>query len=302
MSLESQGTGENKSGFFSGLFAYLLWGIFPIYFKILEHIPAFEVLLHRIVWSVPFTLIIIFLRRQWRDVVRILKSVKTLILLTCSAIALSINWLVYIWAIQIDQIFQGSLGYYINPLLYVLVGVLFFKETLSRLQTLAVGLATLGVLALTVYGGQIPLISLCLAISFTTYGVIRKYVDVGALPGLFVETLIVFTPAFACMVWLNYTGEFKFEAETLNYKLWLLAAGPITVIPLVAFAFAARRITLAMLGFLQFIAPTLQFICGLFYGEAFSTAHAICFGLVWGAVVIFSWDSFSNSKASKLGV
>lgn len=293
---EKQPYSTDNSGLWSGVTAYVIWGVFPIYFKITQEIPAMEILVHRIIWSVPFGLLILLFRRQIKDVLSALKKPKTLVLLALASIALSANWGVYIWAVQQDQIFQGSLGYYINPLMYVLVGVLFFGDKLSRYQGLAVALAAIGVLILTVYGGKFPAIALFLGVSFTCYGVIRKQVDIGAMPGLFIETVILLLPAIAYMYWLSQNGEFRFPGADMNMKALLIFAGPMTVLPLLAFAYAARRLTLSMLGFLQYIGPTLQFACALYYGEEFTIAHAICFGCIWTAVAIFSWDTWRNRE------
>ena len=291
---------ENKNaGLFAGILAYFIWGLFPIYFKLTEAVTPMEILAHRIVWSVPFGFLILVFRKQVAEALGVFRQPRKLGLLALAAIALSANWGVYIWAIQQDQIFQGSLGYYINPLMYVLVGVIFFGERLSRFQAIAAGLAAIGVLILTIYGGTFPAISLFLAASFTTYGVIRKQVDIGAMPGLFVETLVLLPAGLGYMYWLHLSGAFDFAGAEIDMKLLLLAAGPITVIPLLAFAFAARRLTLTMLGFLQYIGPTLQFACGVYYGEAFTSAHAWCFGLIWLAVALFSWDAWRQSEHRK---
>ncbi len=284
---------ENANqGLLAGVFAYTFWGLFPVYFKLTESISAPEILAHRIVWSVPFGLLIILFRKQIKDVLTALKSARMVGFLTLAALALSINWLIYIWAIQEDQIFQGSLGYYINPLLYVLVGVVFLGEKLSRLQGWAVALAALGVLILTVYGGVFPAISLALAVSFTIYGVIRKQLVIGAMPGLFIETLVLFVPGLVFLFWLRSQGQLGFGDAGTTMNLLLLAAGPITVIPLLAFATAARKLRLSTLGILQYIGPTLQFACGVYYGEAFTLAHALCFTCIWVAVGLFSWDAW----------
>lgn len=288
---------DSRAGLISGLSAYFMWGLFPIYFVATKAVPAMEILSHRIIWSLPFGLLILIFRRQIGDVVRALKDFKTLALLALASISLAANWGAYIYAIQIEQIFQGSLGYYINPLLYVLVAVVFFGERLNRYQAIAVALACLGVLALTIYGGQFPVISIFLAISFTAYGVLRKLIDVGAMPGLFVEVLVLLVPALIYVGYLSQTGTLVFGTDaTLS---WLMvAAGPITVLPLVAFAYAARHIRLSTLGILQFVGPTMQFACGLYFGEPFTSAHAICFGLIWLGVIIFAWNSVQQSRAS----
>lgn len=287
---------DSAAGVVSGIAAYTIWGLFPIYFVLTKSINSLEILGHRIIWAVPFGLLIILMRRQIKDVIAALKDRKTLLLLMLAAIALSINWGVYIWAVQNENIFQGSLGYYINPLMYVLVGVLFFNEGLSRFQGLAVIFAAIGVLILTLYGGQFPYIALILAVSFTLYGVIRSQVDIGAMPGLFIETILLFPVAIIYVYWLDANGNLEFTSTTNHLKGLLVLAGPITVIPLLAFSYGARRLRLSTLGFLQYIGPTLQFFCALYYGEPFRAAHAACFAFIWAAVILFSWDMWRNTR------
>ncbi len=297
MSPKTQSTPNNSgdnSGLWAGVIAYVIWGVFPIYFKITESIPAMEILTHRIIWSIPFGLLVLLFRHQIKDVLKALKNKKTIFLLLLSSIAMSANWGVFIWAVQEGQIFQGSLGYYINPLMYVMVGVIFFGDKLSRLQGFAVVLAAIGVLILTFYGGKFPAISIFLAISFTIYGVIRKQVNIGAMPGLFIETSILLLPALAYMFWLNQNGQFAFASAPTDMQALLIFAGPMTVLPLVAFAYAARKLTLTVLGFLQYIGPTLQFICAMYYGEPFTAAYAWCFGFIWVAVGLFSWSAWKQ--------
>lgn len=284
---------DSRAGLVSGMAAYFMWGLFPIYFVLTKAIPAPEILAHRILWSIPFGLLILVFRKQIGETVRAIKSRRTLGLLALASISLAANWGVFIYAIQIDQIFQASLGYYINPLIYVLVAVLFFKERLSRLKGVAIALACAGVLVLTVYGGQFPAISLFLAASFTVYGVLRKLIDVGAMPGLFVEVLVLLLPALFYLGWLFQTEQLAFGTN-LRINLLMILAGPITVLPLLAFAFAARRIRLSTLGILQFIGPTMQFLCGVYFGEPFTTAHAICFALIWIGVTVFAYDGYRN--------
>lgn len=271
--------------------AYTFWGAFPIYFKITEAVGPVEILAHRIVWSLPFALILIAMRRQWAELKRAIKIPKLLALLSLAAIALSINWGVYIWAVQNEQIFQGSLGYFINPLVFVLIGVLFFREKLSKLQFLSVLLACLGVSILTIYGGVFPYISLILAASFGLYGVIRKHAVIGAIPGLVIETAILFIPAAVFLAWLKTQGNLSFGTSPGMSGL-LLLAGPLTVLPLWAFAVAARRLKLSTLGMLQYIGPTGQFMLALYYGESFTTAHAWCFGFIWLGILIYSFDAY----------
>ena len=213
-----------------------------------------------------------------------------------SAICITINWFIYIWAVQNERIFESSLGYYINPLMYVLVGVLFFGERLRFLQLAAVVLAGIGVLFLTISGSAFPWVAISLAVFFTAYGVIRKQVAIGAMPGLFVETTLLFPIAIVWLVWLVLAGQASFGTHDLTMAALLISAGPITVVPLLLFAVAARRLTLTTLGFMQFLAPTLQFLTGLYYGETLTTPHLVCFGFVWVAVALFSIDAITRSR------
>jgi len=283
---------EHKhAGLIAGIIAYVMWGFFPVYFKITGETSPLEILAHRVVWGLPFAGLIILLRKQWALVWQILTNPKTLTALTFAGIVIAFNWGLYIWAIQQNQIFQASLGYYINPLMFVLVGVISFGEKLSRLQLAAVALAVIGVLILTIYGGQFPWIALCLAVSFTAYGVIRKSTVVGAMPGLFVELMVLFLPALAFLIWLYMQGEMVFLKNGLGFDSLLILAGPLTVLPLVAFAFAARRLRLSTIGFLQFIGPSLQFLMGVLYGEKLTTGVFLCFAFIWTAAAVFAWDA-----------
>ena len=284
---------ELRLGLIAGIMAYTFWGAFPIYFKITEAVGLLEILAHRIVWSLPFALIIIALRRQWTELKRALRTPRLVGLLALAAIALSLNWGVYIYAVQNDQIFQGSLGYFINPLMYVVVGVLFFDEKLSKLQSLSVLLALIGVAILTVYGGVFPYISLILAMSFAIYGIIRKQAVVGAIPGLVIETAVLFIPAAAFLIYLGTQSTLSFGSSAGITGL-LLLAGPLTVLPLWAFAIAARKLKLSTLGMLQYIGPTGQFILALYYGESFTIAHAWCFGFIWIGILIYSFDAYRS--------
>jgi len=286
---------EVRLGLIAGIVAYTFWGAFPIYFKITQAVGPLEILAHRIVWSLPFALIIILMRRQWGELKRAIKIPRLIGLLTLAALALAVNWGVYIWAVQNEQIFQGSLGYFINPLMYVLVGVIFFKEKLSKLQSLSVVLALIGVSILTIYGGVFPYIALILASSFAVYGVIRKQAVVGAIPGLVIETAVLFLPAAAFLIWLGTKSTLSFGSAPGITGL-LLLAGPVTVLPLWAFAIAARKLKLSTLGMLQYIGPTGQFVLALYYGESFTTAHAWCFGFIWIGIFIYSFDAYRGRE------
>ena len=291
---------DARDGVVAGLIAYTIWGVLPVYFKLVATVTPLEVLLHRVIWAVPFGALIIHLRRQWPEVRRALTHRGMLFWLATSALFIAVNWFVYIVAVQKDQVFQASLGYYINPLVYVLVGVLFLGERLRPLQVGAVILAAIGVSVLTFSGGKLPAIALTLAFSFTVYGVIRKKVVIGGMPGLFVETVILSPFALACIVWLAVTGKAAFGSGQAPIDALLLAAGPLTVVPLLCFALAARRLTLTSLGFMQFIAPTLQFCVGLWYGEVLTPPHLVCFGCIWTAVILFSTDAVRRNRRRSL--
>ncbi|HWM27335.1 MAG TPA: EamA family transporter RarD [Woeseiaceae bacterium] len=294
------GDDRTRDGVVTAFIAYTIWGFLPIYFKVIDAVPALEVLTHRIVWAVPFGALIILARRQWSEVWRAMVHRRTLALLALAAVFIAINWLVYIMAVQRGQIFQASLGYYINPLMYVVIGVFVFRERLRAFQTTAVILAALGVAVLTASGGELPIISLTLAVSFTTYGVIRSRVAVGGMPGLFVETLILLPPSLAYLVWLMRTDASFFRLEDPAMMGGLMLAGPLTVVPLLCFALAARRLRLSTIGIMQFIAPTLQFLVGVAYGEELTLPHSICFTLIWVAVILFSWDAWRSTRRPAL--
>jgi chloramphenicol-sensitive protein RarD len=283
---------RTREGLLTALIAYTLWGFLPIYFKVVQTVPATEVLAHRVLWAVPFGLPIVLLRRQWPEVVRAFRSARTFGLLTLAALVIALNWLVYIWAVQNALIFQASLGYYINPLMYVLVGVYVFGERLRRLQSGAIVLAALGVAVLTLSGGEFPLIALTLATTFTIYGTIRSRLAIGGMPGLFIETLVLLPAAGAYLLWLAGNGEIVFASGDWSMSGTLMLAGPFTVMPLLCFALAARRLSLSAIGVMQFIAPSLQFLVGLAYGEVLTVPHIICFALIWTAVSLFSWDAW----------
>lgn len=283
------------------LIAYLVWGVLPVYFKLVGSVAPLEVLAHRIIWAVPFGAVIILARRQGGEVWRALTHPRMLAFLTISAVMIALNWLIYIFAVQHGQIFQASLGYYINPLMYVVVGVVFLGEKLRRFQLIAVVLAAIGVTILTFIGGQIPWIALSLALLFTIYGVIRKQIAIGGMPGLFVETLVLLPLAMVYWVWLMSIGGAAFSSSDPYLSFLLMLAGPITVLPLLFFVLAARRLPFSLIGFLQFIAPTLQFLMGLVYGEVLTLAHVLCFGLIWIAVAFFVVDAWkAGAQASQV--
>ncbi len=287
---------QARDGIISALIAYLMWGVLPLYFILVKDVSSLEVLVHRVIWAVPFGALIIYLRKQWPEVRRALTHPRMLLYLSISALLIAGNWLVYIWAVQSDQIFQASLGYYINPLLFAVVGVFLLGEKLRSAQIAAVIIAAVGVGILTFSGGELPAIALFLGTSFTIYGVIRKKVVIGGMPGLFIETLVLLPAAAIYLVYLLLQGQAVFATEGLGRSMILVLAGPITVVPLLFFALAARRLRLATVGMMQFIAPTIQFLIGVIYGEQLTTAHLLCFGCIWAAVLLFSWNAWRSNR------
>lgn len=278
------------------MIAYTLWGFLPIYFKLVDSVTSSEVVAHRIIWAIPFGALIIAVRGQWPEIRRALTHRQMMLWLLTTAMLIAINWYVYVFAVQTGRIFQASLGYYINPLIFVLAGVVFFAERLGPLQKSAVLLAAVGVGVLTISGGEFPWIALVIGTTFAMYGVIRKRVVIGAMPGLFLETAILLPFALAYLSYLAAIGQAGFIAQGAGIAGLLLLAGPFTVVPLVLFSVAARRVTLTTLGFMQFIGPSLQFMTGIYYGEQLTPPRIICFLCIWAAVVLFVTDALRKNK------
>lgn len=287
---------ERRTGSLYALAAFGFWGLTPIYYKLLPHVPPVEVLAHRVVWSVVFGALFVTLVRAWPAVRAALADPPTLRALALTAALVSTNWLIYIYAIVNDQVMSTSLGYYINPLVNVLLGMLFLGERLGRGRTLAVALAAMGTASLAVELGGLPWISLTLAFSFAFYGLIRKRLGLPAMAALFVETLLVAPLALLALGWFAAQGEATFGSDTRT-TLLLILAGPVTLLPLLWFAEAARRLPLITVGFFQYLAPTLTFLLAtLVYGEAFTTAWAITFAFIWSGLAVFSIDSLRTRE------
>lgn len=290
--------GERRLGLICGIVAYAIWGLFPLYLRELPPAGALEIVAHRIAWSVPFGALVLSLRGQWRETFAALKQPRIVLLLALSAVLISANWLVYVWAVANERVLQASLGYYINPLLFIAAGVFVLKERLTLAQGVAVALAAAGVAALIIGAGVFPWPSFILAASFTAYGYVRKTTPVGAMPGLFIETLLLAPFAIATLAYLDQSGAMSFGQHGARLDLLLVAAGPMTVGPLVLFALAARRLSLTTIGFLQYIGPTGQLLLGIHFGEAFTLAHGVCFGLIWSALALTSLDALRRNRAT----
>jgi len=295
---------ENRfSGSFFALGAFLIWGMFPLYFKTVAEVPAFEMLAHRAIWVMLTLLPIILALGWWKRVRIIFKDSLTLKYMLASTFLLSVNWLIFIWAIANNFVLQSSLGYYINPLVNVLLGVVIMKERLRKLQWTAVMLAFTGVIVMTTMIGEVPWISIALGITFAIYGLLRKKAPVEAMPGLFAETALVAPIAFAYIVWLWLGAENSAPVvmlENTSLLLLVIASGGITAVPLIFFAAAARRLPLSMLGFFQYITPTGHFILAVYvFNEPFTDGHLVSFALIWLALVLYTTDLIQASRVPK---
>jgi chloramphenicol-sensitive protein RarD len=277
--------------------AFLIWGLSPLYWRLLMAVPPFEIILHRIVWSLALLLPLVLISGQARDLARVLRRPRMLLLLCFTALLVAANWLIYIWAVNNGFVLQASLGYYINPLVNVMLGMVFLGERLSRRQGWAVGLAALGVAIQTIDLGTIPWISLALAFSFGIYGLIRKMAAVEALVGLTVETLVLSVPAVGILVHLDLTGRGAFASNGPAMDLILVGAAFVTAVPLLLFNIGARRIHLATVGLLQYIAPSGMFLLAvLCFREPVAPLRWVTFGLIWTALGLYTAELTALAK------
>jgi chloramphenicol-sensitive protein RarD len=287
-----------SKGILYGIGAYVCWGFFPIYWKSLRQVPATQLIGHRILWSFLLLFVVILFSRQW-DEFRKTINFKVIRVYSIAAVLIGINWLVYVWAVNANYIVETSLGYFINPLLSVLLGVIFLKERLRIAQWIPVILASIGVAYLSYVYGRLPYIALTLSVSFGLYGLVKKISPLGSLHGLTVETGILCLPALVYLIFVESNGTGAFLHTGLTSGLLMIGAGVVTTIPLLMFATAARLIPLWVVGLLQYIAPTLQFLIGVFiYKEPFSHEQLIGFGIVWTALIIFLVENYLATRSS----
>ena len=280
--------------------AYVLWGLFVVYFKSVKHVPATEILAHRVVWAVPFCALLLAITGRMGNFTALLRSRAAWRALGFSAVLISINWLAFVWAVANNHVIEASLGYFINPLFSIVLGMIFLGERLRRTQWLAVALAAVGAGYLTVVEGA-PVVAFTVAITFGLYGLVRKKAHPGPLAGLMFETTLLLPFAIGYLVYLQVSTKHQlaFVEDGLVTSVLLFAAGAITCTPLLLFAMGAKKLPLSTMGFLQFITPTLQFAMGLLYGEPFPITRAISFALIWAGVVVFIIDLVRQSKRRK---
>ncbi len=290
-----------RAGLLLGLGAYLLWGVLPLYFKAVDHVASTEIVAHRILWSLLFLALLATLLGKWPAIRTALATPRVLMTLMLTSLLIGANWLIWIYSVVSGHVLEGSLGYYLNPLVNVLFGVFLLKEKLTRAQVFAVFLAAAGVAVLAAGAGGAIWISLSLAFSFATYGFLRKVAPVDSLEGLTIETALLTPLALGWVLWLQAGGGAAFLAGDARTDLLLIAAGAVTAVPLLLFTAAARRLAYSTLGFLQYIAPSLQFLLAvLAFGEPFGLAHAICFGAIWTALLIFAFEGVRMSAKARV--
>jgi chloramphenicol-sensitive protein RarD len=282
-----------NKGILAGIGAYALWGVLPIYWKLLHEVPAAQIIGHRIVWSFALLALYVFISGQWQKFRSTAFQGRTIGIYSIAAVLLSLNWLIYIWGVNAGFIVETSLGYFINPLFSVLLGVIFLRERLRPLQWIPVTLAAVGVIYLAIAYGRLPWIALSLAFTFSIYGLVKKLSPLGSLYGLTLETGIVFPLALLYLSFVGLSGSGAFWHNSTGIDILLMSTGLVTPIPLLMFASAAKQIPLTVVGLLQYIAPTMQFLIGvLIYKEPFDTSHLIGFGFVWVALIIFAIENY----------
>jgi chloramphenicol-sensitive protein RarD len=283
---------EAFSGVICGTSAFLIWGLSPLFWKVLAGVPAFELLMHRVVWSFLFLAVLLIVQGRWDQFSAAVTHRKTLLVLFVTTLFVSCNWFLYIWSVNNGYVLQASLGYYINPLVNVVLGVIVLRERLRPLQLLAVMLAGVGVVYLTVSYGVFPWISLTLALTFGVYGLLRKVSPVGSLEGLCVETLIISVPALVYLVAIDIDGSGAFMSISIKTDIFLAGTALLTGLPLLLFNLGAKRLNLSTVGFLQYLAPSTMFVLAIFvFHEPISKAQIVSFGFVWAALGIYSTDT-----------
>ena len=288
----SQPAREDRSGLIAGIAAFATWGLIPVYWKLLSDIPASEILAHRFVWTTTFLIGLLSFQQRWPEVRQATRSRRALLYCFASGLAISVNWLFFIWAVNVGRVIETSLGYFMTPLINVLFGATFLRERLTRWQLISVLLALVGVLNLTLGYGKFPWLALTLCISFGLYGLLRKKSGVRPIPGLFLETALLTPIAAGYLIYLERAGPSTLSAASWSFVLLLVSTGVVTGLPLVWFGHAARHLRMTTVGFLQYLSPSCSFFLGVFlYHEPFTRAHLITFIFIWVALVIFTAEA-----------
>ncbi|MBO1038995.1 EamA family transporter RarD [Brucella pituitosa] len=291
---------DGSRGFMMAMGAYGLWAILPFYLKALSHLPALEIVAHRVIWSVPVAIILLIFIGQFRTILDALRNPRMLAMAALTAALITINWSVYVWAVAHDQIIGAALGYYINPLFNVVLGGLFLGERLTKVQYVAVGFAFTAVLVLTFNAGGLPWVSLVLPVTFGLYGFFRKSLPMQPLQGFTLEVVILSVPALGYVLWLISNGQDHFFSGTISNVSLLLLAGPFTAIPLILYAGGAKLLRYTTLGLMQYLTPTLLFIFAIFiFHEPFSNAQLVAFVLIWTGLIIYTWSSLSAHRKAR---
>ncbi|MFF3333304.1 EamA family transporter RarD [Streptomyces sp. NPDC002888] len=289
--------GERRTGLLNGIAAYGMWGLVPLFWPLLKPAGAVEILAHRMVWSLAFVAVALVVVRRWAWAGELLRQPRRLGLVAVAAAVITVNWGVYIWSVNSGHVVEASLGYFINPLVTIAMGVLLLKERLRPVQWAAVGVGFAAVLVLTIGYGRPPWISLCLAFSFATYGLVKKKVNLGGVESLAAETAIQFLPALGYLLWLSGQGDSSFTSESAGHAALLAATGVVTALPLVCFGAAAIRVPLSTLGLLQYLAPVFQFLLGvLYFHEAMPPERWAGFALVWLALALLTGDAWRSAR------
>lgn len=292
--------GEHRFGLLNGVTAYAMWGLVPLFWPLLKPAAATEILAHRMVWSLAFVALGLLVVRRWAWAGELIRNPRQLAMLVGAAMVITINWGVYIWSVNAGHVVEASLGYFINPLVTIAIGVLLLKERLRRWQWVAVGTGAAAVVVLTIGYGRPPWISLCLAFSFAVYGLLKKKVGLGGLESLSAETAVLFLPALGYLLWLGARGESTFGSEGVGHMALLAATGLVTAVPLVCFGAAAIRVPLSTLGLLQYMAPMFQFLLGvLYFKEAMPLERWLGFALVWAALSLLTWDAIRTARNNR---
>ena len=298
---KASGKSHEATALIAGIACFATWGLIPGYWKLLSAVSPAEILAHRFVWTSVFLVLVLSWQRRWPEVQSTLRSRRATVYCLSSGLAIATNWFFFIFAVIIGRILETSLGYFMTPLVNVLFGAVFLRERLTRLQLVSVLMATSGVIYLTFGYGQFPWIALTLCTTFGLYGLLRKKSQTAAIPGLFIETISLVPLAVAYLFFLKWNGTLRFGGPTLSLSILLVTTGVVTAVPLFWFGYAARYLRLTTLGFLQYLAPSISFFLGVFvYHEKFTRGHLVTFGLIWVALIIFTFDAVTRWRSSRV--